>query len=292
MKTSTHGRAAQGDRDVRSFTVAVRCCTMYSLELTCKPEDSDLIVADLWEAGTAGIREEPAGEFVHLIAGFPSNALRQQLLDRFAAYTPAWRIEHDTDWVQYTRDAWPGRLAGKRFFLCPVWRDEPAPAGRIRLLHNPGLACGTGEHACTRLALEALESTVFPGCRVADIGTGSGMLAIAARQLGASSVIAADPDESVLAAARENFNLNGLQALLAAGSASAIRTAWADVTVANISGTVLLAILEDLQRLTKRNGRLILTGFTEDELPVFTELFPSSRVLVEGEWRCIETGCE
>jgi ribosomal protein L11 methyltransferase len=265
---------------------------MYSLELSCKPEDSDLIVADLWEAGTAGIREEPAGEFVHLIAGFPSNALRHQLLDRFAAYTPAWRIEHDTDWVQYTRDAWPGRFAGKRFFLCPVWRNQPAPAGRIRLIHNPGLACGTGEHSCTRMALEALENTVFPGCRVADIGTGSGMLAIAARQLGASSIIAADLDESVLPAARENFNLNGLQALFAVASASAIRTAWADVAVANISGTVLLAILEDLQRLTKRDGRLILTGFTESELPAFASLFPRGRILAEEEWRCIETGCE
>jgi ribosomal protein L11 methyltransferase len=142
------------------------------------------------------------------------------------------------------------------------------------------------------MALEALENTVFPGCRVADIGTGSGMLAIAARQLGASSVIAADPDESVLPAARENFNLNGLQALFAVASASAIRTAWADVTVANISGTVLLTILEDLQRLTKRDGRLILTGFTESELPAFASLFPRGRILAEEEWRCIETGCE
>jgi ribosomal protein L11 methyltransferase len=118
------------------------------------------------------------------------------------------------------------------------------------------------------------------------------MLAIAARQLGASSAIGIDPDESVLLAARENFSLNGLPALLAAGSASAIRTAWAAVTVANISGTVLLAILEDLQRITKPGGRLILTGFTEDELPPFTGLFPRSRTLAQEEWRCIETGCE
>jgi len=260
---------------------------MYSLELTCKPEDFDSIVAYLWDAGTAGIREEHAGEFVRLIAGFSSNELRQQLLDHFAGYMPAWKAEKDTDWAQYTRDAWPGRLAGKRFFLCPVWRDEPAPPGRIRLVHNPGLACGTGEHPCTRMAIEAMESVVFPGCRLADVGTGSGMLAIAARQLGAGAAIAVDPDESVLKTARENFSLNGLQPLLAAASADAIRSAWADITVANISGTVLLAILEDLQRITKPGGHLILTGFSEDELPAFTALFPRSRILAEEDWRCI-----
>lgn len=264
---------------------------MYSLELICKPEEFDLIVADLWEAGTTGIREQPAGELVRLTASFSSNALRRRLLDRFAGYMPAWRAEDDTDWVQFTRDAWPGRLAGERFFLCPVYRDEPAPPGRIRLIHNPGLACGTGEHPCTRMAIEALERTVFSGCRVADIGTGSGILAIAARQLGAGSVIAVDPDQSVLKTARENFSLNGLQPLLAAGSSDAIRSSWADITAANISGTVLLAILEDLQRITKRGGRLILTGFTEDEMPPFTGLFQRSRVLAEEEWRCIETGC-
>lgn len=264
---------------------------MYSLELTCKPEDFDLIIADLWEAGTTGIREQPAGELVRLTASFSSNASRRRLLDRFARYMPAWRAEDDTDWVQFTRDAWPGRLAGARFFLCPIYCDEPAPPGRIRLIHNPGLACGTGEHPCTRMAIEALEHTVFSGCRVADIGTGSGMLAIAARQLGAGSVIAVDLDESVLAPACENFRLNGLEALFAAGSADIIRSSWADITAANISGTVLLAILEDLQRITKRHGRLILTGFTEDELAAFIRLFPRSRVLAEEEWRCVETGC-
>jgi ribosomal protein L11 methyltransferase len=141
------------------------------------------------------------------------------------------------------------------------------------------------------MAIEALESTVFVGCRVADIGTGSGMLAIAARQLGAGSVIAVDPDESVLAPACENYRLNGLEPLLAAGSADTIRNSWADITAANISGTVLLAILDDLQRITKPGGRLILTGFTESELPAFTALFPLGHVLAEEEWRCIETRC-
>lgn len=260
---------------------------MYSLELTCKPENFDLLLADLWEAGTVGVREEQAGEFVHLVAGFSSNAMRTQLLDRFAPYNAVWKAEDDVNWVQYTRDAWPGRLAGKRFFLCPAWRDEQTPAGRIRLIHNPGLACGTGEHPCTRLAIEALENSVFPGCRVADIGTGSGMLAIAARQLGAGATIAVDPDESVLAAAQENFDLNGLPALLATGSADAIRSAWADITVANIGGTVLLAILDDLQRITKPGGQLILTGFTEDELPRFIGFFSQAYVLAEEQWRCI-----
>ncbi|MBV9036001.1 MAG: 50S ribosomal protein L11 methyltransferase, partial [Acidobacteriaceae bacterium] len=160
--------------------------------------------------------------------------------------------------------------------------------GRVRIIHNPGLASGTGEHPCTQLVLEALERSVTPGATVLDVGTGSGVLAIAALQLGAGFALGIDPDINALQTARENL-LNGLTPALAAGSADCIADGWADITVANISGTVLLSILDDLLRATRLGGHLILSGFINDEAPAFLRLFPDAEQTTREGWSCLET---
>jgi ribosomal protein L11 methyltransferase len=260
---------------------------VYSLQLECSPEEADFVSADLWECGTQGIRELDYGEKTRLIAGFENNECRGELLQKFAAYSPEWEQEDGTDWVQYLHDAWPPRQVGQHIFLAPPWSEDPTPPGRVRVVHNPGLACGTGEHPCTQLALAAIEENVTPGARVVDIGAGSGVLAIAALRLGAGSVAAADIDEAAIRAARENFDLNILSGSLVVGSADCLRDGCAEVTIANINGTVLLTILEDLIRVTVPGGRLILTGFPEAELRYFRNLFPGSAVTAMGEWRCV-----
>ncbi len=260
---------------------------MYSLHLYCPPGAVDLLSSELWEEGTVGVREVDRGESVQLIAAFESNARRAPLLTRFAQHQPTWEHEDDIDWVQYTNDSWPGRSVGKMLFLAPPWCEDPTPAGRIRLVHNPGLACGTGDHPCTQMALVALESLVTARHRVLDIGTGSGILAIAAQLLGARTAVGADPDAASLGAAQENFRLNTLPAMLVEGSASCIKTGIADITVANISSTVLLMLLENLIRATKPGGKLILTGFAEAESAVFRSAMHCEQVLSDGEWRCI-----
>jgi ribosomal protein L11 methyltransferase len=260
---------------------------MYSLRINCSPEQVDWLSGELWAAGTAGIHELNGGGSIVLIAAFERNDARQELLHRFARYAPEWKHEIATDWIQYTRDAWPGRALGERLFLAPPWCNDPTPGGRERVVHNPGQACGTGEHPCTQLALRALEGCITSASRVVDMGTGSGILAIAAVRLGAVSVIGFDADQASLQAARENFLLNDVTPLLVAGSADAAADGWADITVANISGTVLLSILEDLVRITRANGWLILTGFTEAELSVFQTYFPRATVSLMNEWRCV-----
>jgi ribosomal protein L11 methyltransferase len=157
----------------------------------------------------------------------------------------------------------------------------------LLLVHNPGLACGTGEHPCTQLALIAFEKFISSGCVVMDIGTGSGILAIAALRLGAARAIGIDVDCASLASARKNFELNELTASLVCGSAECIADGCSDVTVANISGTVLLAIWEDLLRITRRPGSLIVTGFTDSESQVFQQLLPQADVFELDEWRCL-----
>src|SRR4051812_23288951 len=171
---------------------------MYSLELTCPAEEVELAIADLWEHGTIGIRELDEDGIVSLIATFETDDKKPELFERFTTFSPRWYQETALDWVEHTHRLWPARKIGTRLFLAPVWCNDETPEGRIRLVHQPGKACGTGEHPCTQLALEALEQTVQPGLAVADVGTGAGLLGIAAKQFGAGVVLCLDIDSQVI----------------------------------------------------------------------------------------------
>ncbi len=243
------------------------------------------MAAGLWDWDALALGQTEDGAWATLLAGFAADDRRDELLRHFARYQPEWRRD-DTDWVAETRRQWPMRLIGERIVLMAPWDSSTPPENRIRIVLNPGMASGTGEHPCTQLALEALERVVKQGCRVADIGAGSGILAITAAQLGAFS-LALEPDLGAIDTATENIELNASKPLLAAGCADALRGGWADITVANISGTVLLAILDDLQRVTKSGGLLILSGFEEQETFRFTCLFPAAKLATRAGWACL-----
>lgn len=260
---------------------------MYSLRVTCTAVEVDRISAELWEAGTAGIRETEQNGHIVLIASFETNGRVPALFARLGQHSPKWQQENDTDWVSETIRAWPSREIGERIFLAPLWDSQRTPAGRVRVVHNPGLACGTGEHPCSQLALAALEKHVRNGDRVADVGTGSGILAIAALRLGAASAVGIDVDEAALAAAKQNFDLNQLTPALVVGSADCLPDTYADITIANINATVLVSILDDLMRITRAGGCLILTGFPEWEADYFKGFLAATDISNHQEWRCV-----
>ncbi len=265
---------------------------MYTLHLTCQTSEIDEISAQLWESGTVGVQElDLGGDAVFLIASFNTNQQRETLLEQFRAFSPQWQHQPETDWTLKTQKSWPGRAVGHSLFLAPPWCPELTPPGRHRLIHNPGLACGTGEHPCTRLALHALEQTIFTGCSVADIGAGSGVLAIAALHLGAATVVAFDTDEQALLAARENFLLNNFPANLFAGSTGALVHGSFDIAVANINATVLFSLADDLLRILPPGGQLILTGFPKAESRQVAQVFPPHKVLEEDNWTCFISTC-
>jgi ribosomal protein L11 methyltransferase len=259
---------------------------VYSLRLHCQADEAEVISIQLWESGTVAISEFYESEAYVLTAGFENERSRDSLLQQFASYAPEWR-EDVIDWEAVTRDAWPGRAIGKSLYLAPPWSEQPTPEGRHRLIHNPGQASGTGEHPCTQLALEALERTVFAGGKVLDVGTGSGILAIAALKLGSDSAMGIDTDGIAVETASDNFRLNSFPPLLAVGSADCVTDEWSDLTVANISATVLLSIMDELLRATASDGTLILTGFPLSEATAITEFWPEAEVTAREDWACL-----
>lgn len=233
----------------------------FIIKLPCGPEQKDGLIEALAEAGTAGIQEVelPGGRWV-LEAWFEDAGVA-------SGFGVPVEPAPETDWVAASRAVWHERLVGDRFFLAPAWSDAPTPEGRLRLEYQPGTACGTGEHPATRLALTALERTVRPGDRVLDVGTGSGILVLAAKLLGASEVVGCDIEATDVEVARENT-----PGRFFVGSARAVRTGWADVVVANINAAVLKTLRADLERALKPGGTLVLSGFRPGELTGGEEL--------------------
>ncbi len=249
---------------------------MFSLLLRCAAEEEDGLAAGLSEAGTAGIVEEPGG----WRAFFADDAAVEAMAARFAAFAPVARREADVDWERATRESFPALEIGERFFLVPPWSEEAAPAGRLRLTIEPGMACGTGWHPCTQLCLEAMETRVRAGGTFLDVGCGSGILSEAARLLGAARIVACDIDEEAVRVARER-----IAEPMFVGSVEAVRAGFADVTAANISSEAVEEMAADLQRARKRGGALILSGFREDDVPALP--FAVERRLERDGWVCL-----
>ena len=108
---------------------------MFSVELTCKPDEKDLIIAELWESGCAGITELTETALRAFFANDTAD-LRAAL----EVYGARWEQVEERDWVAIAHAKLEPMLIGERFFLTPVWRDDPAPAGRMRIVVNPGMA--------------------------------------------------------------------------------------------------------------------------------------------------------
>lgn len=236
---------------------------MHLLELQCSEEEAYLVVAELFDHGVVGLEQqsEPDGATT-LRAWFE---FRVEIGD-FARWNARWAPVEPTDWEAVSRAQWDTVLVGRRFFLVPEWRDDPAPEGRLRLAMRPGRACGTGWAAPTQLALECMEREVRPGATVVDVGTGAGILASAAALLGAGRLIACDIDHDCLPEARARFALEGLPVLAFTGSLRALRDASADLLLCNLTAATLIDLAPEMRRVLRSGGAAICGGFRERDL--------------------------
>jgi ribosomal protein L11 methyltransferase len=168
--------------------------------------------------------------------------------------------------------------AGKHLVVKPPWEDYEASDSDVVIEIDPGQAFGSGLHQTTSICLEALERYVKYGISVLDFGTGSGILAIAAAKLGASSVIAIDAHPAAVDAARENIRRNGLDStieILRADSLSNIRQG-VDLIVVNIVAEVIVPQLEEFNRVLKQDCLLICSGLTDRNYKLVESALPDA----------------
>lgn len=207
-------------------------------------------------------------------------------LARLSALNPAARpatIETSAvaalDWMAVARSHHRPVAIGRRLLVAPPW-DVPEAPGREVLVIEPGMAFGTGQHATTRGCLEAIEAAVADG-RVAhalDVGTGSGVLALALARLGVPHVVAIDDDPQVLPIARENLARNAAaQVEVVLGTAAAL-TARFDLVVANLLADVLVREAAALRARVAADGRLVLSGLLASQAEIVAAAYPGWEV--------------
>jgi ribosomal protein L11 methyltransferase len=179
---------------------------------------------------------------------------------------PGWRVEAlaDRDWERAWLESFRPMRFGRRLWVCPSEYPPPEPeAVNIRL--DPGLAFGTGTHATTALCLEWLDSANLAGKRVLDYGCGSGILAIAAAQLGAHAVWAVDIDPQALTATRDNAARNGMADRVSTCLPEELPAMQVDVLLANILAGPLVELAPRLVSLLRPDATLVLSGILEDQ---------------------------
>ena len=184
---------------------------------------------------------------------------------------PVREEEWSTAWKKYYH---PTPL-GKRLVVCPTWEEySPAP-GELVMRLDPGMAFGTGTHHTTRLCAQLLEETVAPGCRVLDLGTGSGILSIAAVLLGAREAVGVDIDPVAVRTARENAAMNGIGPdrfrplqgdLLRDPALAAEMGEGFDLIAANIVADAIIAVCPSFLRFLRPGGMVITSGIISERV--------------------------
>jgi ribosomal protein L11 methyltransferase len=256
---------------------------MFAVTFRAGAEEVDLLIAELQDLHTAGVREG-AGE---LTAYFEKEEDARRCLDRFVGRNPLLAEEVTPDYTPNWQQDWQPLAVGERFYLAPPWNHSSTPEGRILLTMRPGYVFGSGDHPTTQLCLELLESAVTAGDRVLDVGTGTGILAIAAVQLNAGFVAACDTSNEAIHAVSGEEGIS-----LWHGTTSACRASAFSVALANLPTGVLIDLIPEIQRVLVRRGRLVASGFFEEQLDeVRTALdghgFDVVAVRERGEWAAL-----
>lgn len=191
---------------------------------------------------------------------------------------PTFRQLAEEDWANAWKAHYHPFRIGRRIWIQPSWLEAAADdaagmqPGDVVLTLDPGMAFGTGLHPTTQMCLQALETVVTPGCSVLDVGTGSGILAIAAAKLGAASLLAVDVDAQAVKTAVANAGLNQVRQLeVRQGTLRETvgERPW-DVAVVNILAPVIAALLAEDQLLhyVSPQGYLILSGIIDEQAPM------------------------
>ena len=182
----------------------------------------------------------------------------------------------DTDWEESWKDNYPPVMVGSRLAVLPYWLPESAAEGRLPVILDPGLTFGTGAHPSTQMVMTFLETLVTPGCNCLDLGSGSGILSIAALRLGAKAAIGVDIDPKAEDIARENAGLNGFgspEFTALTGNVTTDKKLMAtladkhyDLVLVNIVADVIIGLAPVLPNFLTGNSTVICSGILHTRL--------------------------
>ena len=266
--------------------------------------EQDGIPPDTWDEG-----QVPPPQSLTLRAYFPADDQReatQAQLETALGHmrlmypmpTPVYRKVEADDWAEAWKAHYEPLRVGERLLIRPQWTDMPLAPGDIEIALDPGMAFGTGSHPTTQLCLQALEDLLQPAQSVLDLGSGSGILSIAAAKLGAGQVLALDTDSIAVDATRQNARENGVEQKVIAerGSHDCLLSSARrfDLVIVNILARIIVEMAQErLGEIVRPGGLAIFSGIidtqvdeVEDALRA-TGLQPYARRQM-GDWLLVE----
>lgn len=177
-----------------------------------------------------------------------------------------FRTVSEQDWANEWKQYFHVTHIGETLVIKPTWEEYTAKAGEKIIEIDPGMAFGTGTHHTTCMCMERLEKVLRPGMEVFDVGTGSGILAIAAAKLGAETVKAVDIDATAVRVAAENIAANRLTEKISVKQGDLLQgtVGKADVIIANIIADIIIMLLEDVPGKLKTGGIFLASGIIEE----------------------------
>lgn len=201
----------------------------------------------------------------------------------------------EEDWAEAWKKFFFVQRIGERVIVKPSWREYQPEKDDVVLELDPGMAFGTGLHPTTRMCILACERLLRHDMRVLDLGTGSGILAIAAAKLGAASVLALDVDQVAVQVARENVAMNGLESriqVIQGGIEQAASEEGYDLVLANIIASVIADLAPELHAATAPGGALVVSGIIEEREGLVVEALNAAgmrieETMAEGDWRAM-----
>lgn len=251
------------------------------------PELEDAIGSYLFDQGALGLESEPTSDGVRVIVHLETPPQPTQLDSFFDALedsfpgAPRPTVEISTldesNWAESWKDHFPPLEIGYRLFVHPPWIEE-IPEGRLGVELDPGMAFGTGHHASTKGCLQALDQHVNANKapRLLDLGTGSGILAIAAIKLGATSALAVDIDPDACAVARENTRTNNVSEAIEVDTELPRNEENFDIVVANIFSGMLIGFANDITRRLVAGGIAIGSGLETVDADAVTDAWETA----------------
>ncbi len=245
--------------------------------------------------GEPGEPTDVVWEASHVVALFEQDSDAAGIIAAAAAEcglpTPAFSIDtiEEQDWVRATQAQFDPIRISERLWITPTWHEPPNPSA-INLQLDPGLAFGTGSHPTTRLCLQWLDNNLRGGETVLDYGCGSGILAIAARKLGAGATVGIDIDPQAIIASNQNAEQNGVQADFFLPDNMPGGQQY-DVVVANILTNPLRMLGPLLAGSCKPGGRIALSGILAEQageiVSLYSQWFDLVEPVFDEGWTCI-----
>src|SRR5262245_46012232 len=242
------------------------------------PDDLiDAVVGELSAEGVTGVWEshapEPGKTRLVLYFNFRSDLRKietnlRSVFDRSGRQNPpiSRRVFEEHDGTGEWKKSYACFPIGDDFFVIPSWEDSKCPDDRLPIRIDPGQAFGTGTHETTQLTMEALVRWVEPNHTVLDLGTGSGILAIASRLLGAENVIACDIDPTAVHVARANIERNAEDNVYVfCGSLDAVKTSSIRLLLGNLTADVIIGLFPEIRRVLQFHGMAILSGILQEQ---------------------------